>query len=110
MWLHCYFFKQKKGKIASKIVWRKTFVCICLHSLNAKRNEGNSHHQQVQEVEVVPTECTFMEEGSICCHLARGQKKLEEIIEKKNKNDMFYPLTQIASHSTFHRHTYSINI
>lgn len=43
---------------------------IC--SLDAKGDEGNSHHQQVQEVEVIPTERSFMEEGSVCGHLRGG--------------------------------------
>ena len=43
-----------------------------LCSLDAKGDEGNSHHQQVQEVEVIPTERSFMEEGSVCGHLRMG--------------------------------------
>lgn len=58
-------------------------VCVCSYLLDAKWDEGNSHHQQVQEVEVVPTECSFMEEGSVCRHLRRGQGKSEEQMAKK---------------------------
>lgn len=40
-----------------------------LYSLNAKGDQRHSHHQQVQEVEIVPAESSFMKEGSVRRHL-----------------------------------------
>lgn len=65
-----------------------------MYSLDAKGDEGNPHHQNVQEVEVIPTECSFMEEGSVCHHLRRRQKKLEEQMTTKKKNIYIIQCTQ----------------
>lgn len=40
-----------------------------LYSLNTKGDQRNSNHQQVQEVEIIPAECSFVEKSSVCCHL-----------------------------------------
>lgn len=41
-----------------------------LHSLYSRGDEGHADHHQVQNIEIVSTEWTFMEEGSIGCHLS----------------------------------------
>lgn len=81
-------------------------ICVHVFSLDAKGDEGHSHHQQVQQVEVIPTECSFMEEGSICRHLRRGRRKLEEHLIKKKKQNTFYPTrTRLAQTVTLPLHT-----
>lgn len=74
---------------------------IC--SLDAKGDEGNSHHQQVQEVEVIPTERSFMEEGSVCGHLRGGGADREftgGTDKHTHKKNTFCP-----THTHAHAHT-----
>lgn len=46
----------------------------CHHLLKPHGNEGHGHHQQVQDVEVVAAEGTFVQEGSIGGHLERERE------------------------------------
>lgn len=43
---------------------------IGLHSLYSRGDEGHADHYQVQNIEIVPAEGTFMEECSIGSHLS----------------------------------------
>lgn len=42
-------------------------------SLYPRGNEGNADHHQVQNVEIVPAERAFVEEGSVSGHLLRTE-------------------------------------
>lgn len=80
---------------------------IC--SLDAKGDEGNSHHQQVQEVEVIPTERSFMEEGSVCGHLRCGGGEtgnLQEELTKTHKKTHILSCTDMHTHAPAHPHRY----
>lgn len=48
-----------------------------LHSLYSRGDEGHTDHDQVQDIEIVPTERTFMEECSIGSHLSRSKVMYE---------------------------------
>lgn len=42
---------------------------MILYSLYSRGNEGHTDHHQVQNIEIVSTEWTSMEEGSVGSHL-----------------------------------------
>lgn len=76
---------------------------IC--SLDAKGDEGNSHHQQVQEVEVIPTERSFMEEGSVCGHLRGGGRRTGNLQEELTNTHT--KRTHFVLHTHTHMHTHA---
>lgn len=75
-----------------------------LDLLNAKGDQRHSHHQQVQEVEIVPAECSFMKKCSVCRHLWRRWRTLEDLMTERQTNTWahlhFHSSEETDIHST----------
>lgn len=59
----------KHAKAAHKSSLNRWDKNTGLHSLYSRGDEGHADHDQVQNIEIVPAEGTFMEECSIGGHL-----------------------------------------
>lgn len=60
-------------------------IRLGLYSLNPRRDERDTDHHQIKNVEIITTERTPMEECSICCHLHTGEARANE-----NKSNQMY--------------------